>query len=114
MCNTFARYSSSFTGSLNAALRTLEEAGVEAERPEMAKRWDFLRKFETNFEHYFNVRFHTLSCLYQNRCLTSHPQHYLSCVQFLASSENVALLPLVTRLVSIRNADGKSTLTVPL
>lgn len=33
-------------------------------------------------------------------------QSHLDCVQYYASSENGALLPLVTRLVSIKNTSG--------
>ena len=48
-CSTFALYTSSFTKSANQAL-------AAAETPEgdqaMAKRWDFLGKFETNFNHW--------------------------------------------------------------
>jgi len=50
----------------------------------MDKRWDFLSKFETNFNHWFKV--------------------HLDCVQFYASSENVSLLPLVVRLNSVRSS----------
>ncbi|KDQ51905.1 hypothetical protein JAAARDRAFT_184745 [Jaapia argillacea MUCL 33604] len=78
-CSTFALYTSNFTKSANQAL-------AAAESPEgdlgMAKRWDFLGKFETNFNHWFKV--------------------HLDCVQYYASSENVSLLPLVVRLNSIK------------
>ncbi|KAL4250163.1 Spindle pole body component [Abortiporus biennis] len=78
-CSTFALYTSSFTKSCNAAL-------AAADTPEgdqaMAKRWEFLGKFETNFNHWFKV--------------------HLDCVQYYASSENVSLLPLVVRLSSIK------------
>ncbi|KAH8079060.1 Spc98 family-domain-containing protein [Cristinia sonorae] len=78
-CSTFALYTSSFTKSANQAL-------AAADTPEgdtaMKKRWEFLGKFETNFDHWFKV--------------------HLDCVQFYASSENVSLLPLVVRLNSIR------------
>ncbi|KAL1739389.1 hypothetical protein HDZ31DRAFT_68990 [Schizophyllum fasciatum] len=50
----------------------------------MAKRLDFLNKFETNFNHWFKI--------------------HLDCVQFYASSENVSLLPLVVRLSSIKTS----------
>jgi len=45
-------------------------------------RWEFLEKFETNFKHFSKV--------------------HLDCVQFYASSENVALLALVIRLNNVR------------
>lgn len=78
-CSTFALYTASFTKSANQARATAD--GPEGDRA-MPKRWDFLDKFETNFNHWFNV--------------------HLDCVQFYASSENVSLLPLVVRLNSIK------------
>ncbi|KAJ7184367.1 Spc98 family-domain-containing protein [Mycena filopes] len=78
-CSTFALYTASFTKSANQAISASETPdGDQA----MAKRWDFLSKFETNFNHWFKV--------------------YLNCVQFYASSENVSLLPLVVRLSSVK------------
>lgn len=51
-CSTFALYTSSFTKSANQAIAASETAdGDQA----MAKRWDFLGKFETNFNHWFKV-----------------------------------------------------------
>ncbi|KAJ7460944.1 Spc98 family-domain-containing protein [Mycena galericulata] len=77
-CSTFALYTSSFTKSANQAIAASETSeGDQA----MEKRWDFLGKFETNFNHWFV---------------------YLNCVQFYASSENVSLLPLVVRLNSVK------------
>ncbi|XP_006456070.1 hypothetical protein AGABI2DRAFT_188151 [Agaricus bisporus var. bisporus H97] len=78
-CSTFALYTSNFTKSANQAIAAAETAeGDQA----MSKRWDFLGKFETNFNHWFQV--------------------HLDCVQFYASSENVSLLPLVVRLNSVK------------
>ncbi|EIW87341.1 hypothetical protein CONPUDRAFT_45986 [Coniophora puteana RWD-64-598 SS2] len=78
-CSTFALYTSSFTKSANQAIAAAEAGdGDQA----MNKRWDFLKKFESNFDHWF--KFH------------------LDCVQYYASSENVSLLPLVVRLNSIK------------
>ncbi|KAH7890415.1 Spc98 family-domain-containing protein [Phlebopus sp. FC_14] len=78
-CSTFALYTSSFTKSANQALAVAESAdGDQA----MGKRWDFLKKFESNFNHW---------------CF------HLDCVQYYASSENVSLLPLVVRLSSIKS-----------
>jgi len=80
-CSTFALYTSSFTKSANQAISASETSdGDQA----MAKRWEFLGKFETNFNHWFTV--------------------HLDCVQFYASSENVSLLPLVVRLSSVKSA----------
>ncbi|KAF8234521.1 hypothetical protein L208DRAFT_1359509 [Tricholoma matsutake] len=78
-CSTFALYTSSFTKSANNAIATSESAGGDQS---MAKRWEFLGKFETNFNHWFQI--------------------HLDCVQFYASSENVSLLPLVVRLNSVK------------
>ncbi|OJA13580.1 hypothetical protein AZE42_09873 [Rhizopogon vesiculosus] len=78
-CSTFALYTSSFTKSANQALAAAESSdGDQA----MNKRWEFLKKFESNFNHWF--KFH------------------LDCVQYYASSENVSLLPLVVRLSGIK------------
>ncbi|KAF8837393.1 hypothetical protein BDN67DRAFT_973022 [Paxillus ammoniavirescens] len=79
-CSTFALYSVSFTKSASQALSAAEsDNGDQA----MGKRWEFLKKFESNFNHWF--KFH------------------LDCVQYYASSENVSLLPLVVRLSSIKS-----------
>lgn len=49
-CSTFALYSASFTKSANQALAAAEAGdGDQA----MGKRWEFLRKFESNFNHWF-------------------------------------------------------------
>ncbi|KAF9259258.1 hypothetical protein L218DRAFT_933944 [Marasmius fiardii PR-910] len=79
-CSTFALYTTSFNKSANSALAVA--VGVDQD-PDMQKRWDFLSKFETNFDHWFRV--------------------YLNCVQYYASSENISLLPLVVRLSSVKN-----------
>ncbi|KIJ09112.1 hypothetical protein PAXINDRAFT_172617 [Paxillus involutus ATCC 200175] len=78
-CSTFALYSASFTKSASQALSAAESGdGDQA----MGKRWEFLKKFESNFNHW---------------CF------HLDCVQYYASSENVSLLPLVVRLSSIKS-----------
>ncbi|KAJ6500592.1 gamma-tubulin complex, DGRIP84/SPC97 component [Mycena sanguinolenta] len=83
-CSTFALYTSSFTKSANQAIAASETAeGDQA----MSKRWEFLGKFETNFNHWLVVL-----------------KVYLNCVQFYASSENVSLLPLVVRLNSVKTS----------
>lgn len=48
-CSTFALYTASFTKSANQALAAAETPEGD---PAMAKRWDFLGKFETNFNHW--------------------------------------------------------------
>ncbi|KAI5885633.1 uncharacterized protein SCHCODRAFT_02681692 [Schizophyllum commune H4-8] len=78
-CSTFALYSASFSKSVNQAIAA---ADANEDDPGMAKRLDFLNKFETNFNHWYAI--------------------HLDCVQFYASSENVSLLPLVVRLSSIK------------
>ncbi|KAF8880566.1 Spc98 family-domain-containing protein [Infundibulicybe gibba] len=79
-CSTFALYTASFTKSANQAIAASETPGGDQA---MNKRWDFLGKFETNFNHWYV---------------------HLDCVQFYASSENVSLLPLVVRLNSVKAA----------
>ena len=49
-CSTFALYTSSFTKSANQAFASADE--TEGDHG-MAKRWDFLAKFETNFNHWY-------------------------------------------------------------
>ncbi|TFK65998.1 hypothetical protein BDN72DRAFT_962117 [Pluteus cervinus] len=116
-CSTFAMYTPNFSKSAVSAVAAATASNnpsgaadgtsrvptpmptVEGEVPNqkeskdkdsataMAKRWEFLGKFETNFNHWFQV--------------------HLDCVQFYASSENVSLLPLVTRLNSIKGTAGQ-------
>ncbi|KAI0683501.1 Spc98 family-domain-containing protein [Earliella scabrosa] len=83
-CSTFALYTASFTKSANNAIAAADTPDGDHS---MAKRWDILGKFETNFNHCANDVF----------------QVHLDCVQFYASSENVSLLPLVVRLNSIKS-----------
>ncbi|KAJ8596826.1 hypothetical protein M405DRAFT_87001 [Rhizopogon salebrosus TDB-379] len=70
---------SSFTKSANQALAAAESS--DSDRA-MNKRCKFLKKFESNFNHWF--KFH------------------LDCVQYYTSSENVSLLPLVVRASGIK------------
>ncbi|KAH8830235.1 Spc98 family-domain-containing protein [Flagelloscypha sp. PMI_526] len=72
-------YAASFTKSANGAISA---ANTEQGDQEMPRRWEFLSRFEENFNHWFKM--------------------HLDCVQFYASSENVSLLPLVVRLSSIK------------
>ncbi|PPQ99977.1 hypothetical protein CVT24_009553 [Panaeolus cyanescens] len=80
LIKTFAFYSASFTKS---TLQAIAAKTNGEEDPTKAKRWDVLNKFETNFNHWFQV--------------------HLDCVQFYASSDNVSLLPLVVRLNSVKS-----------
>ncbi|EGO19871.1 hypothetical protein SERLADRAFT_418154 [Serpula lacrymans var. lacrymans S7.9] len=79
-CSTFALYTASFSKSATQGLAAADMGDGDTA---MAKRWEFLRKFETNFNHWF--------------------KHHHDCVQYYASSENVSLLPLVVRLSSIKS-----------
>lgn len=99
-CLTFALYSGHFTKSVNQGVAALKESDGDPDSAPMQKRydcdyllgnaflltfrhrWEFLEKFETNFKHFSKV--------------------HLDCVQFYASSENVALLALVIRLNNVR------------
>ncbi|KAJ1305139.1 hypothetical protein OPQ81_000176 [Rhizoctonia solani] len=79
----FAQYASSFTRSARDILNAMEQEanGEVAGKPvDMKKEWSFLNRFEQNFNHSFKV--------------------HLDVVSFYASSENVTLLSLVTRLNS--------------
>lgn len=49
-CSTFALYTASFTKSANHVL-SASEAG-DGGQSTMEKRWEFLAKFETNFNHW--------------------------------------------------------------
>ncbi|KAH0579055.1 hypothetical protein H2248_003213 [Termitomyces sp. 'cryptogamus'] len=80
-CSTFALYAAPFSKSANQAIAAFETPEGDVG---MTKRLDILSKFETNFNHWFQV--------------------HLDCVQFYASSENVSLLPLVVRLNSVKAA----------
>ncbi|KAH7338345.1 gamma-tubulin complex component protein [Rhizoctonia solani] len=82
----FAQYASSFTRSARDVLNAMEQEanGETAGKPvDMKKEWSFLNRFEQNFNHSFKV--------------------HLDVVSFYASSENVTLLSLVTRLNSVRS-----------
>lgn len=50
-CSTFALYTASFTKSASQALALAAADAPDGEKA-MAKRWDFLSKFETNFNHW--------------------------------------------------------------
>jgi len=78
-CSTFAVYSAKFTASAAKGVAAADDPDGD---PEMEKRWDFLYKFEKNFNHWFSK--------------------HLDCVQYYASSDNGSLLPLVMRLSSIK------------
>ncbi|QRV92965.1 spindle pole body component alp4 [Ceratobasidium sp. AG-Ba] len=79
----FAQYASSFTRSARDVLAALEQQDYNGKTVNMQKEWSFLNRFEQNFNHSFKV--------------------HLDVVSFYASSENVTLLSLVTRLNSVRS-----------
>ncbi|KAG9084908.1 hypothetical protein FS749_004838 [Ceratobasidium sp. UAMH 11750] len=82
----FAQYASSFTRSARDILAALDQeanGNVGGKTVNMQKEWSFLSRFEQNFNHSFRV--------------------HLDVVSFYASSENVTLLSLVTRLNSVRS-----------
>ncbi|EJD47788.1 Spc97/Spc98 [Auricularia subglabra TFB-10046 SS5] len=78
-CSTFAVYTASFTKSATQAL-------TEPEVTPMEKRWEFLSKFETNFNHWLKV--------------------FIDCVSFYSSTDNIQLLALVVRLNSVQTTAG--------
>ena len=96
-CSTFALYTSSFTKSAYQAMAAPNETDQA-----MAKRWDFLNKFETNFNHWCVYARKSWPILVANLFVNVRFQVHLNCVQFYASSENVSLLPLVVRLNSVK------------
>ena len=49
-CSTFAVYSAKFTASAAKGVAAADDPDGD---PEMDKRWDFLYKFEKNFNHWY-------------------------------------------------------------
>jgi len=105
-CSTFAVYSAKFTASAAKGVAAADDPDGD---PEMEKRWDFLYKFEKNFNHWYVARRHSpLPPMFQLRTwsLTTSTacrfSKHLDCVQYYASSDNGSLLPLVMRLSSIK------------
>ncbi|KZV81099.1 hypothetical protein EXIGLDRAFT_844958 [Exidia glandulosa HHB12029] len=82
-CSTFAVYTASFTKS---AAQAVAAANGEPEVTPMEKRWEFLNKFETNFNHWLKV--------------------FIDCVSFYSSTDNIQLLALVVRLNSVQTSSG--------
>ncbi|KAI0031328.1 gamma-tubulin complex, DGRIP84/SPC97 component [Vararia minispora EC-137] len=80
VCQMFAVFSSAFTKAAHLALNGAETKEARD------KRWDTISRFEINFDQWFDL--------------------YLACVQLNASRENVALLPLVLRLHSVKRASS--------
>jgi len=99
-CSTFAVYSAKFTASATKGVAAADDPDGDSE---MEKRWDFLYKFEKNFNHWYSL---TLRFVFRRMeriadCATRFSK-YLDCVQYYASSDNGSLLPLVMRLSSIK------------
>ena len=110
-CSTFAVYSAKFTASAAKGVAAADDPDGD---PEMEKRWEFLYKFEKNFNHWCVPRRYLPFCPFRsstaNRiaddayrvvCVCRFTKH-LDCVQYYASSDNGSLLPLVMRLSSIK------------
>lgn len=53
-CSTFAVYSAKFTASAIKGVTAADDPDGDSE---MEKRWDFLYKFEKNFNHWYGVPF---------------------------------------------------------
>ena len=70
----------------------------------MEKRWEFLSKFETNFNHWLKVRIYSFLALVMLNC----NQTFIDCVSFYSSTDNIQLLALVVRLNSVQTASGST------
>lgn len=51
-CSTFAVYSAKFTASAAKGIAVADDPDGD---PEMERRWDFLYKFEKNFNHWYVI-----------------------------------------------------------
>ncbi|KAH7105791.1 Spc97/Spc98 [Auriculariales sp. MPI-PUGE-AT-0066] len=80
-CSTFAVYTASFSKS---AAQAVSDPNVTP----MEKRWEFLSKFESNFNHWLKT--------------------FIDCVSFYSSTDNIQLLALVVRLNSVQTTSGGS------
>jgi len=109
-CSTFAVYSAKFTASAAKGVAAADDPDGD---PEMEKRWDFLYKFEKNFNHWyvscgffpapFRPSFQlVIGLLTEPIVRVRRFSKHLDCVQYYASSDNGSLLPLVMRLSSIK------------
>lgn len=58
-CSTFALYTASFTKSASNAIAAADTPDGDHS---MAKRWDILGKFETNFNHWYVRRIRPICC----------------------------------------------------
>lgn len=58
-CSTFALYTASFTKSASNAIAAADTPDGDHS---MAKRWDILGKFETNFNHWYVRRIRPIGC----------------------------------------------------
>lgn len=104
-CSTFAVYSANFTASATKGVAAADDPDGDAE---MDKRWDFLYKFEKNFNHWYVVVVFGSSLRSTDEQIVDDIDRvcrfskHLDCVQYYASSDNGSLLPLVMRLSSIK------------
>jgi gamma-tubulin complex component 2 len=94
-CVTFAFYTRTFAKS--AAVAVQDGGGGEEE---MQKMFKFLSSFEKSFD-YWCVQALCLGAEQDTEGRSIRLPKYLDYARFYASSDNVALLPLVVRLTSI-------------
>ncbi|KAM0786854.1 hypothetical protein ACM66B_002280 [Microbotryomycetes sp. NB124-2] len=82
VCTLFASYTAHFTKVIAAVQRQAEAAGQDWSKVQFTKQWEFLDKFEANFNH--------------------HNKTNLDRLTYHASRENAQLLPLVVRLTNLK------------
>ncbi|KAK4057423.1 gamma tubulin complex Spc97/GCP2 subunit Alp4 [Microbotryomycetes sp. JL221] len=82
VCTLFASYTAHFTKVIAATQAQAEAAGQDWSQVQFTKQWEFLDKFEANFNH--------------------HNKTNLDRLTYHASRENAQLLPLVVRLTNLK------------
>lgn len=82
VCKLFASYTSSLTKAIVQATDKAEAAGGQFDHRAFAKQWALLDKFEQNYNH--------------------HAKIHLERLNYHASREQAALLPLVVRLTNLK------------
>ncbi|KAK4052757.1 gamma tubulin complex Spc97/GCP2 subunit Alp4 [Microbotryomycetes sp. JL201] len=82
VCTLFASYTAHFTKVIAATQAQAEAAGQDWSKVQFTKQWEFLDKFEANFNH--------------------HNKTNLDRLTYHASRENAQLLPLVVRLSNLK------------
>ena len=81
-CNMFIGFGNFFSNAITQAMSDLEQVGGDWSEINFSKADSTLQKFEAHFNH--SMAIHT------------------DCVSYTASSDSVALLPLVVRLMSLK------------